>query len=34
MFATKHSKVNWLQETIEHQTNELSTKYTNWNAEI
>ena len=25
MFGTKHSKVNWLQETIEYKTNQLST---------
>ena len=34
MFGTKHLKTNWLQKTIEYQTNELSTKYSNWNAEI
>ena len=27
-------KKNWLQKTIEYQTNELNTKYSNWNAEI
>ena len=27
MFGTKHSKTNWLQKTIEYQTNELNAKY-------
>ena len=34
MFGTKHSKTNCLQETIDYQANELSTKHTNQNAEI
>ena len=34
MFGTKHSKINWLEKTIEYQTNEQSTSYTNWNMEI
>ena len=34
MFGTKHSKTNWLQEIIDYQANELSTKYPNQNAEI
>ena len=31
MFGTKHSNINWLQKTIEYQTNEQSKKYSNWN---
>ena len=34
MLGTKHSKTNGLQKTIEYQTNEQSTKYSNWNMEI
>ena len=33
MFGAKHSKINQLQMTIEYQTNEQSTKYSNWNME-
>ena len=33
MFGTKHSKINQLQKTIKYQTNEQSTKYSNWNME-
>ena len=34
MFGTKRLETNWLQKTIEYQTNELNTKYSNWNVEI
>ena len=34
MFGTKHSKTNWLQKIIEYKTNELSTKYSNWNIQV
>ena len=33
MFGAKHSKINQLQKTIKYQTNEQSTKYSNWNME-
>ena len=33
MFGTKHSKINQLQKTTEYQTNEQSTKYSNWNMQ-
>ena len=32
MFGAKDSKINQLQMTIEYQTNEQSTKYSNWNV--
>ena len=31
MFGTKHSKINHLEKTIEYQTSQQSTKYSNWN---
>ena len=33
MFGATHSKINQLQKTIKYQTNEQSTKYSNWNME-
>ena len=33
MFGATNSKINQLQKTIKYQTNEQSTKYSNWNME-
>ena len=33
MFGTMDLKINQLQKNIEYQTNEQSTKYSNWNIE-
>ena len=33
MFGAKHLKTSWSEKTTEYQTNELSTKYSNWYAE-
>ena len=33
MFGTMDLKINQLQKSIEYQTNEQSTKYSNWNME-
>ena len=33
IFGTMDLKINQLQKSIEYQTNEQSTKYSNWNME-
>ena len=34
MFETKNSIIDWLRKAIEYKTNELCTKYSNWNIQV